>query len=315
MSEPTQPQPYSPPAIGAGSAWDRRQQLDPTFWMAEDIATHRELWASGERDFTTVSDGLSDEWLNGASALEIGCGTGRLLRAATCKVRSLTGVDVSAGVIAEARTQLEEQSGIRFAQCNGNDLSVLNENFDFIYSFAALPHLTPALFAVYLLEVKRLLNTHGVARLQVYLGKEVLFSCQDTFSLRSYERVRLESACKAAGFEFQNVLPVVLPYDGVDTEGERIPVIISLGQSAAEPSNLGTVLATLVSRNEPDGIGDGSRDEYRFLITHANMLIRECKLSEAEKFIAFAVESYQQVDEETKLALELLRLAATEDHE
>lgn len=67
-----------------------------------------------------------DEWgllAPDRDALEVGCGSGRFLRALAPRLRAVTGLDVSGGMVAEARRRCEAFGNVRVEQTAGRDLS------------------------------------------------------------------------------------------------------------------------------------------------------------------------------------------------
>ena len=292
--------------IPVAGTWDERVQLNPLFWMAEHARDRDSLLASGVRDFATIVAGLDSSWLRTANALEVGCGIGRLLRAAMDSVRTITGTDSSIQALAYAKSIFKGRDTPRLVPCSGMDLCQVKGEFDFIFSFATLGHLTPHTFVRYVQDIRARICAGGIARLQVYLGSEVLFAQDDTFSIRSYEETRFRELCKTIGFSVVAIEGVPLPFDGVDYAHDRCPMIADLRPLSLQQISPADGVAILCTGCEPLQMEVGSHNEYGVVITRANELIRHGELEEARRFIRFALTHYKAADVETKRALDML---------
>jgi len=110
-----------------------------------------------------------DEWrLLGpdASVLDIGCGIGRVAQALAPRVRSVTGIDVSPGMIEEARRRCADLSNIEFCVGSGRNLADFADRaFDLVLAVDSFPYLVaadPAIATRHVADVARLLS-HGGA--------------------------------------------------------------------------------------------------------------------------------------------------------
>lgn len=265
--------------------WDDRVALDPIYWIAAEVFTEDELIASGERDFLEL---FPEQPESTGTALEIGCGVGRLLLPASRVFAQLYGVDVSPQALANAERLLQGRERVTLSVASSGaelpDITV-----DIVYSFATLPHLTPRVFLDYLDAMFARLQVGGVATVQIYTGNEVLFHETDTYSIRSYDASRLRATLELIGFSDITIRPLKLPYDGIDHERGREPVVVEMHKSVTrDPSDILSLYEVLCSRRE-EATGVPSEDEYRVCMTRANMLLREKRLSEAEKFLSRAV--------------------------
>jgi SAM-dependent methyltransferase len=102
-----------------------------------------------------------------ATALDFGCGVGRLSRALAEQFENVVGVDISSAMLAEAR-RLNAGRSIDFVLNIRPDLSVLaDSSFDFVVSLLVLQHMEPRYGEGYIREFCRLLSPHGVAAFQV----------------------------------------------------------------------------------------------------------------------------------------------------
>ncbi len=140
------------------------------------------------------------EWLSGLGLLEgcpavldLGCGIGRLAAALAPQAGSVLGLDVSPGMIEEARTRCAGISGLRFEACSGYDLSPQRDaSFDLVLAVDVFPYLVQAgleLAERHVAEAARILRPGGCL---VILN----------FSYRGEAKDRSDLACMAdrAGF-------------------------------------------------------------------------------------------------------------------
>lgn len=112
------------------------------------------------------------------TALEIGCGGGRLLGAASHHFRHVVGLDIHASL--DRVSDHLVGRGIRnfsLVRGDGETIPLPDRSIDFVYSFIVLHHLQSfAAFGSYLLESARCLKPGGLAML--YYGKrEKLAEC------------------------------------------------------------------------------------------------------------------------------------------
>jgi predicted TPR repeat methyltransferase len=89
-----------------------------------------------------------DEWrLLGpkVAALDIGCGIGRLEMALAPRLRAISGIDLSAQMIAEARRRCAGLANVEFAVCDGTGLAAFSGRpFDLILAVDVFPYLVAA---------------------------------------------------------------------------------------------------------------------------------------------------------------------------
>ena len=97
--------------------------------------------------------------------LDIGCGIGRFEAALAGEVRSAVGIDISAAMIAAARTRCAGLANVSFARCSGRDLSLFGDaSFDLVLAVDAFPYLVQsgmALAATHVGEAARVLRPGG----------------------------------------------------------------------------------------------------------------------------------------------------------
>lgn len=154
--------------------WDQRAREDAHYYVAFGRRDQDE-----EGFFATAADvvrGLEAELkrlrpgpARARSALEIGCGPGRLLKPMSRHFGQIHGVDVSDAMIDRAIHNLRDVPHAFPRATSGSDLSTFaDQSFDFVYSYAVFQHI-PSRDVVlsYWREVVRVLRPAGIARLQI----------------------------------------------------------------------------------------------------------------------------------------------------
>jgi len=139
--------------------------------------TIEDFYASGETDtdflFRTIHRYIDDRFV-AESALDFGCGVGRMVVPLASRCRMVTGVDVSDGMLqrAGARCDALRLSNIRLIK--GDDqLSLIAERFDLIHSFIVLQHIPPERGYAITDRLLELLNDGGIGILHFVYSKEM----------------------------------------------------------------------------------------------------------------------------------------------
>ncbi len=112
-------------------------------------------------EWLEMSDLLAPE----ADVLDLGCGIGRVAGALSPRCRSVFGLDVSAGMIAEARRRWAGFSNLQFEVTPGQNLAFLGAaSFDLVLAIDSFPYLVQAGAAVvgaHLADAGRILRPGG----------------------------------------------------------------------------------------------------------------------------------------------------------
>jgi SAM-dependent methyltransferase len=111
-----------------------------------------------------------------ADVLDLGCGIGRLAIAMAPRCRSVLGLDVSAGMVAEARRRCASYPAIRIESTPGTDLDALPAHgFDLILAVDSMPYLVqvgPDALATHVRGAARVLRPGGrLAILNLSFGR------------------------------------------------------------------------------------------------------------------------------------------------
>lgn len=102
------------------------------------------------------------------TALDFGCGVGRLSRALASRFRRVIAVDVSPTMLALGRELNAETPQIAFTLNQNPDLRVIESaSISFAYSYVVLQHIPPRESLTYISEIMRVLEPEGVAMFQV----------------------------------------------------------------------------------------------------------------------------------------------------
>jgi SAM-dependent methyltransferase len=141
-------------------AYGRRGQSD-----AEFLAAATEVVNELEAELLRLKAEERGSW----RALEIGCGSGRLMRPMSRHFLEIHGVDVAGDAIRQARENLQDVPHARPREIHGTSLDDFgDQSFDFVYSFALFPFIpSRELVLAFLREIHRVLRTGGLARLQL----------------------------------------------------------------------------------------------------------------------------------------------------
>jgi SAM-dependent methyltransferase len=170
--------------IGESRAyWDRHARKDPMWAVLSDPAKQGRRWdlqgfmRNGEREIALLWNQLAQLQLvpDHHTALDFGCGIGRLTQALARRFDRVVGVDISPSMVAVAR-DIDRYPSIVDYMCNPHsDLRDLHSrSCDFIYSNIVLQHVVPQLSIEYLKEFFRLLKPGGVLVFQLPSHQEPL---------------------------------------------------------------------------------------------------------------------------------------------
>lgn len=278
--------------------WDRRIKHDYRFWMSESYADDVAMFKSGERDLEILTGDINDRTL--LTALELGCGVGRLLKAASEKFTSVHGLDVSEEGIAKAKELLAGCRNIALHLGDGLRIPVPDASIDVVYSFASMVCMPVSVIAGYLAEAHRVLKKNGHLRLQLYLGKEQPSAQSDTLSMRVFEESNFRRAAQCAGFDVTSVSELKLPVQVSFEDSGMKAMIIALTPRTSSPMNTIDIASALLPHGEGRTKGDltDADLEYWMLLNYAEELLRcgDKKKGEQNFNAALALEKQISID-------------------
>jgi len=152
---------------GTSVAQKSDQHLDATRAYYNEFAERYEDRRDG-RDPSGYHDMLDDlelgflrRFAEGRDVLEVGCGTGLLLRRIAAFSRNAQGVDLSPGMLEKARAR-----GLDVKLGSATDLPFPDESFDVACAFKVLPHVRDVERA--LAEMKRVVRPGGTILAEFY---------------------------------------------------------------------------------------------------------------------------------------------------
>lgn len=157
--------------------WDDLAHLDP-YWailsqfdVDSNQSSQDAFFATGQRQVEAVLENASrlGHAIPGESALDFGCGVGRLTRALATHFAHVDGVDISEQMIADARRLNRDYPNCTFTVNTSDNLRLFPDaSFDMIYSVIVLQHLPDRqLIAAYLSEFMRTLKPGGLLVFQL----------------------------------------------------------------------------------------------------------------------------------------------------
>lgn len=266
--------------------WDRRISHDYRFWMSDSYKDDTAMWAAGERDVQALLNTPVPAKREGAF-LEVGCGVGRLLRAASKRFESVVGIDVSESAIKKARELLGDLSNIELKLADGITIPFPDGAFDLVSSFAALASMPVEVIASYLREMRRVVKNSGHVLLQLYFGVEQVVSADDTLHLRCFNEAKFRDAATLAGFKVQEVRELNLPFQVSFKEAGLTAVLVDL-VPFAQPENVSEIAAALGADQKANERADVNLEHWMAL-NYANELVEKGDVEAAKRTLEYAV--------------------------
>jgi SAM-dependent methyltransferase len=147
-----------------------REQFDSAVAVAPEASVA--LYSLGSADIldraTSEIVGRLSEWgllRPDGTVLDIGCGIGRIERALAPLVGAITGIDISSGMIEEARRRCGDLDSVAFEQCGGRDFAGFRDrSFELVIAVDSFPYLfaaDPEIVARHLRDAARVLRPGG----------------------------------------------------------------------------------------------------------------------------------------------------------
>lgn len=157
--------------------WTRLGEAEPLWAVCVDPAKRGGGWdddeflASGRHEVDAALNRLDELGIlpaRRAHALDFGCGAGRLSNALAAHFDAVTGVDISAPMLAEAQRLDRSEGRVEYWLNAEPNLAALDDDtFDLVYCDLVLQHLPPSLTAAYTREFTRVVRPGGALVLGV----------------------------------------------------------------------------------------------------------------------------------------------------
>ena len=294
--------------------WDDRIRHDYRYWMSDGVASDRDMWQAGERDFEILFQDLSREDMARGVALELGCGVGRLLKPASSAFARVVGLDVSEVALEKARQFLGNTANIDFIHGSGSDFGdVSDKSIDYAYTFASLSSMPVCVIAQYLLEFARVMKQGGTLRLQMYLGTLQETAEEDTLACRSFPQESFVAALACAGFEVEWVRELKLPFEVSMPEQGLIASILSFRRNDKVLCSVSEVVRALTPDGEYQAGSQwqGSHTEYLMALARAKQHFELSNTPAARDALEFAITRYGEVEDEIQALFKELREEAS----
>jgi 2-polyprenyl-3-methyl-5-hydroxy-6-metoxy-1,4-benzoquinol methylase len=159
--------------LNTDKTWERYGKVDPYFgvithsryhaWMLTDQARD-DFFESGAAHVRRLMEALREiePAFSPKRALDFGCGVGRVTLPLARESKSVLGVDVAGGMLAEAQNNATERgvTNVRFAR-------EVSGNFDLVHCFIVLQHISPARGLPIIRDLASRVDPGGMIVLQV----------------------------------------------------------------------------------------------------------------------------------------------------
>ena len=181
-----------------GDFWDARAR-ESAFHFVDNRRSYRRpdearFWAEGEADLRRMLDQAGVEIRPGDVLVDVGCGLGRLTRAAkVLGAGTIYALDISAEMLERARKHNADLDGVVWLQGDGTSLAGVGDaSADGLVSLVVFQHIPdPAVTLGYVRDMGRVLKPGGWAAFQISNDPSVHRPRRETLGLRLRRALRL----------------------------------------------------------------------------------------------------------------------------
>ncbi len=162
--------------------WEKLGARDPYWAVLSDPEKKGGKWdkdeffESGRREIEQLTQNLARLGmdLRPGTALDFGCGVGRLCRALCARFERVIGIDVSSSMLDEARARHRDIANVEFVHNTAPDLGSIGAgSVDFVYSNIVLQHMPAPRQLRFIAEFCRVLRPGGIAVFQAPSGADL----------------------------------------------------------------------------------------------------------------------------------------------
>lgn len=151
------------------SDWDERAEEDALHFIetSYDTSDIDYFFEVGEKKAQKTIDPVLKEWdkypTESGTALDIGCGVGRMTRALASRFDEVIGIDVSEKMIERAKSLNKDYNNIEFYSNDGVQYTAIDDSsIDFVFSYEVFQHFpSKDVINHNISEISRVLKTGG----------------------------------------------------------------------------------------------------------------------------------------------------------
>lgn len=214
---------------------------DPDEFLATGEQEIAELFAELDAFGITVDQG---------TALDFGCGAGRLTQALAGRFDRSDGVDIAASMIAAAERLNRHGERVRYHANPSTDLTLFEgETFDFVLSYIVLQHMEPRYAKRYIAEFVRVLKVGAIAVFSLPTGVSAPVPSTD-----------VAPPSDAGG----------LDHMAPSLDDPEAPVMEMYGIRPEEVEAVLTAAGARIERRIPDARGGPGVEGYRYVVRRVN---------------------------------------------